>query len=585
MGKPKNQQKTAVASNHNNSLEALSQSLDNMSLFQDIKVDDPAHDHQSMSGLEKLPGKARKEILRYLLHADRVRQPMMSLGIRKYHFETAILRVNHRLATEAQAVLYGENTIIRVQFYKQMLFPDSMLNHEVSFLHKGDMTKFEKYVVSIVIKPDELSPLAMPHVKKNVEVSDNTFIVLKQDLPKFTRYLRIMDIANSVFFNFKFVVRSTVFGEALSLSEQKSILEPFKMITGTKLVQTVSITGNVDKVLAASVTQAMTQKAQWARAGAWELFDIAASMKAVGDELWNAGFTDIARSKWDDAGEWIVTSLKGNELLTNFDSRADDAGFRIHLTCNLDIALYELSPRGSVAHGESPDYKEVLEACVPSQFQEMAKRVGQDKNVFERPLIHYERRAFYFRGIAELGLGHPAKAAKNFAAAFKLNSQNVKYRAGYNIARDWKDSNETERRDRLQSILDDLPEPFPQEDWKPYSTFEVKSEQYCLRKLGFKGDFPLQDKIKGAYGTVMAFEGGRPRVCTLGAVKYSKMEEYLKVLRAQPKKGLEEARRAGQAMPGVNENTMRKLMFWVQLSPGQLGEGMPGFHYPENEGE
>ena len=255
--KKKSQQKTAAASGNTNSSEALPPSTDNTSLFQDTKGGD-----QNLSGLEKLPGKARKEILRYLLHAERVRQPMMRLGIRKCHFETAILRVNRRLTTEAQAILYCENTTIRVHFYKQMLFPDSMLNHEVSFFHKGDMTKFEKHVVSIVIKPDEVSPLALTQRAGDKGVSDSIFVVLKQDLPKFARYLRIMDIANSIFYRFQFDVRCTHFGEALSPTDQKSILEPFKIVTGTKLVQTVSITGNVDKTLAESVTQSMTQKAQ-----------------------------------------------------------------------------------------------------------------------------------------------------------------------------------------------------------------------------------------------------------------------------------------------------------------------------------
>ena len=177
------------------------------------------------------------------------------------------------------------------------------------------------------------------------------------------------------------------------------------------------------------------------------------------------------------------------------------------MTCNMDIALFELSPLGRIAHGGTPDYNEVLDGVLPEKFREMAES-RQEDNVFQRPLTHHERRAFYLRGIAELGLDRPVKAAKNFAAAFKLNSRNGGYRTGCTVARGWKDSTETERRAKFQSILDDLPEPFPQEDWKPYMTLEVRSEQYCLRKLGFKGAFPLQDKIKPCMGTVMVVRGG-----------------------------------------------------------------------------
>ena len=185
---------------------------------------------------------------------------------------------------------------------------------------------------------------------------------------------------------------------------------------------------------------------------------------------------------------------------------------------------------------------------------------------FQRPLTHHERRAWYFRGIAELGLNRPNKAAKKFANAVKLNPQNDKYRAGYKVARGWASATEIQRKDRLQSLPDDLPEPFPLEDWKAHGTAEVESEKYCLRKLGFKGDFPLDDKIEGYITVGMTGHGGL-HVCTLGYVKYSKMEEYL--------------RRARKQQQGLLSNRL----FWVRLDLSQLGEGIPGCHYPEDQGE
>ena len=429
-----------------------------------------------------------------------------------------------------------------------------MLKHEVAFLQNGDMSKFDMHVVDIDIRPDNMSPLT---------VKDNHFLLLKQDLLKFTRYLRIMEFSNSLSYHFKFNFRSTLFGQGLSLSKQTIILEPFKVLTGSKLIQTVTFTGRVDGTIAKDVVQAMTQKTQWIRAFLWELYDIATSIKAVGDELWEAGFRDAAAAKWDDVIAWIPHVQRNHA--TRLEIKADTACSRIRLICSMDRALWALSSRDPGK--EKLQY--VLELCQPIEFQDMAKQDPEVNSVFQRPLVHLERRFWYFCGIAELGLDCPNKSTVSFANAIRLNSQNAKYRAGHNAARCWANANEIQRKSSLQLLLDDLPEPFPLEDWNPYKTFEVRSGHYCLRKLGFKGKFPLEDKIKPRVAAVMALIPDHgPRVCTMGQVKYSKMEEYL------------ESARQKMAL-------LSNRICWINLGPEQLGEGipLPEHHCPEDQGE
>lgn len=396
MGKNKGKKKAAAGSSTVFSTapaEALTLGIDTMSLFQDISSTDTV----GMSELEKLPGKARKEILRYLLHADRVRKPINKYGQRNYAFQPAILRVSRRLSAEAKAILYGENIIIRVLMHR---VPDGfigMINHEVTFLKNGLKSAFEKHVVNIETKPDKrLCPLLhneTPHRNimndEMMAIADNHFLLLKQDIPKFTRYLRIMDIANPYFWHYKFDFLPTFSGETLSLSDQKDILEPFKSLPGTKMVQTVAFTGTVDQTLMKEVSDAMTQKVQWARAGAWELYDIASSIKGVGDELWQAGFHDLAFAKWDNVSAWITQSVKENGLLMGFDRRADVAGLRIHMTCDMDRSLYILSPHGQIVTSEPREWKMVLELCNPEKFKEMAGRGSDVVSVFQRPLSHH----------------------------------------------------------------------------------------------------------------------------------------------------------------------------------------------------
>ena len=72
------------------------------------------------------------------------------------------------------------------------------------------------------------------------------------------------------------------------------------------------IRGKVDKELAEQVIQAMTPKVQWARAGAWELYDICAFLKSSGDDLWRAGFKDAAYRNYTNIGDWVIQSFKTN---------------------------------------------------------------------------------------------------------------------------------------------------------------------------------------------------------------------------------------------------------------------------------
>ena len=523
MGKTEDESKQKPAGT--TSSDNLAQYLGLLTLLKDAEALN--NDVGSMSGLEKLPEKARKEILRYLLLADRVKKPIDLLGIHHYAFQLAILRVNRRLSAEANAILYGENMMIKVSFHGQPAGSESMVNHEVAFFERGDISKFDKHVVSIDIEAGEFCW---------VKGKENHFLLLKQDVPKFSRYLRIMDLANTMCYHFKFDVLSTYSGEALSVSDQKAILEPFKSNTGNITVQTVSMSGNADNTVASELSEVMTQNAQWTRAAAWELFDIAASMKKIGDELWRKGLTLTASTKWTDAISWLTQCITAVKIRTEIEGRADLAGYRMVQACHLDLALFALSNRGEFSLSGTRDFKGALELCRAEDIKEIGEQNPDQPEVnavFALPFTHYERRAWYFRGIAELGLDHPNKAAKNFAKTNKLNPQNAKYRAGYEVSRGWASASLTERRDRLQGLLDALPEPFPLESWKSYSTVEVKSEQYCLRKLGFKGQFPLNDKIKPGIAVGLTKDGGGLRVCTLGYVKYTWMERHLQDMRSQ----------------------------------------------------
>src|SRR5690349_12942265 len=96
-----------------------------------------------MSRLEQLTPAVRHRILRYLLVSENVRQPPNHLLVENYVFEVNVLRTNRATDKEDTAILYQENTFIKM--YNDFVDAEkSMDNHEIPFFKlKG---KFEHHV-------------------------------------------------------------------------------------------------------------------------------------------------------------------------------------------------------------------------------------------------------------------------------------------------------------------------------------------------------------------------------------------------------------------------------------------------------
>ena len=81
-------------------------------------------------------------------------------------------------------------------------------------------------------------------------------------------------------FHFKFQLRQPPLAQSPpSRFIQEKVLVPFEQVRGGAVIQNVSIIGAVDVDLAAHVKQAMAQKIAWLRAGAWEIYELALSIK------------------------------------------------------------------------------------------------------------------------------------------------------------------------------------------------------------------------------------------------------------------------------------------------------------------
>ncbi|CAG5180891.1 uncharacterized protein ALTATR162_LOCUS9489 [Alternaria atra] len=59
----------------------------------------------------------------------------------------------------------------------------------------------------------------------------------------------------------------------------------------------------------------MTQGVAWLPAAAAEVYDLALSIKYMGDPAFNTGNADMAFAKWDDTLMFIKNTLKHNEMM------------------------------------------------------------------------------------------------------------------------------------------------------------------------------------------------------------------------------------------------------------------------------
>jgi hypothetical protein len=83
-----------------------------------------------MSHLEHLEQHLRRKILGYLLVSDHVRQPPDQYLVEGYKFQVSVLRVNRAINRDATAVLYTQNTFVKLHWTMTQTY-DAMTNHEV----------------------------------------------------------------------------------------------------------------------------------------------------------------------------------------------------------------------------------------------------------------------------------------------------------------------------------------------------------------------------------------------------------------------------------------------------------------------
>ncbi|KAF2024807.1 hypothetical protein EK21DRAFT_117439 [Setomelanomma holmii] len=411
-----------------------------------------------MSRLENLPHIVRYEILRYLLLADRVRQPPNHLLVEHYVFQVNILRVSRSMREDSTAILYGENTFVQVNNH----FTDaekSMRNHEVPFFLAK--RPFKHHAAQVTVAFDPMNKRMPSSVKMKKSLTSRAF----------------------------------------------------------------------DVAILNRVKTAMTQKVSWLRGGAWEIHDIAVSIKRKGDWAFRLKNADMALAKYEDSRTFLDTALKLNSMMQHTDVKFLMAVNEFGCIVWTDTALLMLADIIFEEAGKRCFY------AVPNMVPHI-QAAEQSQNKLKGNLS-------------------PTTLARFTTCLGKTT------RDGYETAKVWVDLDKKARKTCLDAMLSSLPaEPLSIPDLETYMTPEVGSEHWIMRELGFEGPIPFEDKIKGSWNIVLT-DKPHPnhhkmgsRTAQIGMVKPEVLRKHLKKYRY------------GMNLP----QAQGRLMCWVGLHVDEIGE-------------
>lgn len=252
-----------------------------------------------MSQLEQLPEHILREIVRHCLLSRRVKQSPNDLMIEHYAFTVNLLRVSRTIKASAEAILYGENRFVKI-FSNFKDAGKSMLNHEVPFFKPKSAAKFTHHVAEVRALISSFNSRFSHHrLAKTVP-----FLLLMDDMPKYTRLFRLLDTRNFMDCEFNLTLLQPTYNPAsLSINEQADFLKHFEQLCGMAMIQTANFAGPFDGTATTSLQQLMTRKVAWARAGLWEVYNMAASIERVGDCA-NKLRNEIATHKYMDVKDF-----------------------------------------------------------------------------------------------------------------------------------------------------------------------------------------------------------------------------------------------------------------------------------------
>lgn len=276
-----------------------------------------------------LPEDIYSRILQYLLLATNVRQdPATDTHYTaKYHFDTAIMRVNRQMYRIGRSIFESNHFALLSTNISNLA--DAFGNHGC-WIWQKKLAPFKHYHLRLHIKSRKFG---------SAQDKPVFFMGCLTQLDEVVRVLNIFELANSPQFIFKFEIKTT-----LVLSLQRSLLEPFMAIQGP--YQKCLISGEIDEQLAKKVSSTMMPKVIWIRARSWTMYNIAMTLKTSGDGALAAGLYDVAIHCWGTVllflDTFIATATKVHKVEPFLDEAFEECCTTLDQVTSTNLAFAKL---------------------------------------------------------------------------------------------------------------------------------------------------------------------------------------------------------------------------------------------------
>jgi len=228
------------------------------------------------------------------------------------------------------------------------------------------------------------------------------------------------------------------------------------------------------------VGESMMPPARWARAAAWELYDLALSIKNVGDTALRMGSDGLDTGNYKHCQQVFQGALANNTRVADLEDQGfHQAGDRLSSVCGINMCLATVLGKGLREGGPMVRAKAVLKGT--ENLDGWYRENGSDIAVIR--LHHYRAVALAMTGESKLAMTELKKASHREPSNERLSVtlQRLSAKATANTTKD-KKALLTAMRECLSTepLGVDPPTFIPSE--------QVAGERYTLCKFGYKGD-------------------------------------------------------------------------------------------------
>jgi hypothetical protein len=419
--------------------------------------------------LDRLPEVILRRIFEFLLSAKEVRQPASADEgyVIKYHFHTAIMRVNKSIHFLAQGVfVLNHFTLVSTNC---MYLTDTIDGYGL-WTWRNKLAKFKQYHGRLNIKVRN----ALPESKMKYRF----FLVCLDQIEVLARIVHMYELGNEMSFAFNFEIKHKLGAteSSMPLKRQHDLLEPFTKIQGVK--QTCLVTGAANLSLAKRVEMLMSPRLVWIRARAWAAYDAAILLKRRGDEAFRDHHFTVALRCWIAVVQYFTgLQCPATKLSMVADANIHDSRQCLLFTTCINTQLARLH----LARTNNDD-----------SYYEQVAEMSLQRFMFTGDLALF----FYNCAIAAFALRKTDTAYRICVHALRHEQGTGIVRQGLDIISSWMQSAKTQKKTRsqrvqtLQELFDLLPkEPVasPRYLENPVES-ELATESYILEEWGYHGD-------------------------------------------------------------------------------------------------